>query len=68
MTSSTASRRPAWLITLIVAGVIAGVAVAGALIFGSVHTLTITAVLMVPLLLLAGLLYLVEQVARRAAN
>ncbi|MGR0218645.1 hypothetical protein [Agromyces sp. ZXT2-6] len=63
-----ASRRPVSRSTLYAAIVIAAVGGVFALIFGSIHTLIITAVLIVPVLLLAGVLYLVERAAQRAAG
>lgn len=58
---NASDRRSAWLIVLIAAAVIAGIAVVLALIFGSIHILIIAALVLVPVLLLAGLLYLVTR-------
>ena len=68
MTTPEASRRPVSRITLYVATAIAAVGVIFALIFGSIHTLIITAMLIAPVLLLAGVLYIVERAAQRAAS
>lgn len=56
MTAS--DRKPAWLVLLIIAAIMAGTAAVFALIFGSIHTLIIATVLVVPVLLFAGVLYL----------
>lgn len=61
---NAADRKPAWLIVLIVAAVIAGVTVVLSLLFQSVHVLIIAAVIVVPVLLLAGVLYLVSRSSR----
>jgi antibiotic biosynthesis monooxygenase (ABM) superfamily enzyme len=68
MTLSSSARKPAWLIALIVAAVMLAVSVVFALVFSSIHILIITSVLLIPVLLVAGLLYLVEHVARRAVS
>lgn len=64
MTAS--DRKPAWLVLLIIAATMAGTAVAFALIFGSIHTLIIAAVLVVPVLLSAGVLYLFARSSKQS--
>jgi len=68
MAPSNSTRRPAWLIALFVAGALMGIGVVFALIFSSIHSLIITVVLSIPVILVAGMLYLVERVARRAVS
>ena len=67
MTSSIVGK-PAWLITLIVAAVMVVIGAVLALVFGSFGTAIIIGVMVIPVLLLAGLLYIVERAAVRAVS
>lgn len=65
---SSRVRRPAWLVALYASAAFASTGVLLAFMSGSVHIIIVATLLMLPILLVASSLYVVELISRRAAT